>query len=80
MSDDADANDEGGGKLQGLKGKAKEAIGWATGDREVEAGGKLDRLDAAGVPASEGADHADHADETVEQAKEEVRRSHGEMK
>ncbi len=34
-----------GGDEQSLKAKAKEAIGWATGDRSVEAAGKADAVD-----------------------------------
>src|SRR5207248_374956 len=68
-------NDE--DRAEARKGKAKEVAGYATGDREVEAEGKLDQLDAAGASAAEDDDEA--AAEAVEQATNDTRREHGEL-
>ncbi|MFP5378040.1 MAG: hypothetical protein ACLGIO_14820 [Acidimicrobiia bacterium] len=51
-----------------MKGKVEEAVGWATGDREVEARGRVE--EATGRPAG---------DDEVEQAEEEVREDHGDV-
>ena len=58
-----------------LKGKAKEVAGYATGDREVEAEGKLEQLDDAGSSADEST-----AAKAADEAENDVRREHGEMK
>ena len=51
-----------------LKGKLKQTVGWATGDRRVEAEG---RVESAGDDATD--------DATVDQAEEEVRRDEGDI-
>lgn len=54
------------------KGKAKEAVGWVTGDREVEAEGRAEER------ADDPVDLADtRSDETVAEEKERVREEHG---
>ena len=55
-------------EVRRVKGKVEEAVGWATGDREVEARGRVE--EATGRPAG---------DDEVEQAEEEVREDHGEI-
>lgn len=50
------------------KGKATEAAGWATGDREAEAKGKVE---------AETGDEPD--DETTEEVEDEVREEHGDI-
>ena len=62
-------------RTEAVKGKAKEVAGWAAGDREYEAEGKLDQLDAAGASGD-----ADNAEEAVDQAEKDVRREHGELR
>ncbi len=60
---------------KGSKGKVKEKLGWAAGDREVEAKGRVEREEAA---AEEG--HVDgDAVESVEGAEREVRRANEEI-
>lgn len=51
---------------QSTEGKIKEAVGWATGDRKVEAEGRVDATE-------------DEAPEEVEAATEEVREEHGDI-
>ena len=51
-----------------VKGKVEEAVGWATGDREVEAKGKVE---------AETGDEPD--EETVEEVEDEVREEHGDI-
>jgi uncharacterized protein YjbJ (UPF0337 family) len=55
-------------------GKAKEVLGWVTGDREVEAEGRVEQDVASDEPLDEVTDKA-VADKTLE-----VRREHGEYK
>jgi uncharacterized protein YjbJ (UPF0337 family) len=50
------------------KGKVEEAVGWATGDREVEAKGKVE---------AETGDEPD--EETVDEVEDEVREEHGDI-
>lgn len=57
------------------KGKAKEKLGWAAGDREVEAKGRVEQEEAA---AEDGRMDGD-AVESVEGAEQEVRRSNEEI-
>jgi len=57
------------------KGKIKQKLGWAAGDREVEAKGRVEREEAA---ADEGRMDSD-AVESVEGAEQEVRRSNEEI-
>jgi uncharacterized protein YjbJ (UPF0337 family) len=57
------------------KGKAKEKLGWAAGDREVEAKGRVEREEAA----AEAGQMDPEAVESVEGAEQEVRRAHEEM-
>jgi uncharacterized protein YjbJ (UPF0337 family) len=52
-----------------LKGKLKEVLGWATGDRRVQAEGRVEKV---------GGDHTDAA--TVEAAEDQVRRDEGDTK
>ena len=61
-----------------LKGKAKEVAGYATGDREFEAEGKLEQLDENDTDETGGSKA--EAAEAVEEAEKEVRRQHGELK
>ncbi|MGI8686053.1 MAG: CsbD family protein [Acidimicrobiales bacterium] len=61
MADDDDT-------LTRAKGKVTEATGWATGDREVEAKGKVE---------AETGDEPD--DETVDEVEDEVREEHGDI-
>ena len=49
-----------------VKGKVEEAVGWAAGDRRVEAKGKVE--EETGQPADENA---------VEEAEDDVRAQHG---
>jgi len=56
-------------------GKAKEKLGWAAGDREVEAKGRVDREEAA----AEAGRLDGEAVESVEDAEQEVRRSNEEI-
>jgi uncharacterized protein YjbJ (UPF0337 family) len=56
-------------------GKAKEVVGWATGDREVEAKGRVEQHVADPEDDAEGVTPAAVADETLD-----VRREHGEYK
>ena len=56
------------------KGKVKEKLGWAAGDREVEAKGRVEREEAA-VEDSRAGDEV----ESVGEAEEEVRRSNEEI-
>ncbi len=53
-----------GGDDQSLKAKAKEAVGWATGDRAVEAEGKAEAVDAPAEEVEEQVrkDHGDISD------------------
>jgi uncharacterized protein YjbJ (UPF0337 family) len=51
-----------------VKGKVEEAVGWATGDREVEAKGKVE---------AETGDEPD--EETVEEVEDDVREEHGDI-
>ena len=62
-------------KPKDAKGKVKEKLGWAAGDREVEAKGRVEREQAA---AEEGRMDTE-AVESVEGAEEEVRRTHEEI-
>jgi len=57
------------------KGKVKEKLGWAAGDREVEAKGRVEQEEAA---AEDGRMDGD-AVESVEGAEQEVRRSNEEI-
>lgn len=57
------------------KGKVKEKLGWAAGDREVEAKGRVEREESA---AEDGRVDGD-AVESVEAAEDEVRRSNEEI-
>ncbi|MDP8976502.1 MAG: CsbD family protein [Actinomycetota bacterium] len=57
------------------KGKVKEKLGWAAGDREVEAKGRVEREEAAAEEGRMGGD----AVESVEAAEDEVRRSNEEI-
>ena len=61
-------------RMESAKGKAKEVAGWAAGDREYEAEGKLDQLDAAGADGDESAEQA------VKKAEQDVRREHGDVR
>ncbi|MDQ3678961.1 MAG: CsbD family protein [Actinomycetota bacterium] len=72
MSPDVDGSAKG---AKGAKGKAKEKLGWAAGDREVEAKGRVERQEA--VAQAEKMD--DGAVESVEEAEQEVRRSNEEI-
>jgi uncharacterized protein YjbJ (UPF0337 family) len=54
-------------------GKAKEVVGWATGDREVEATGRVEQQVADPDDDAEEVTPAAVADETLD-----VRREHGE--
>ena len=63
------------GAAQEAKGKVKEKVGWATGDRQVEAEGRVEREEAA---ARTGA-MDDDAVESVDEAEDEVRRSNQEI-
>ena len=56
-------------KLHETVGKVKEEVGWATGDREVEAEGKAEETRGD-----------DPAPGEVEAEKEEVRREHGDVR
>ncbi|MDQ3575239.1 MAG: CsbD family protein [Actinomycetota bacterium] len=69
MSPDVD------GGAKGAKGKAKEKLGWAAGDREVEAEGRVERQEATARAEQE--DY--QAVESVEEAEQEVRRSNEEI-
>lgn len=60
--------------VESAKGKAKEVAGWAAGDREYEAEGKLDQLDAAGAEGDESAEEAAKA------AEQDVRKEHGDIR
>jgi uncharacterized protein YjbJ (UPF0337 family) len=51
-----------------VKGKVEEAVGWATGDREVEAKGKVE---------AETGDEPD--EETVDEVEDDVREEHGDI-
>ena len=55
-------------KVHETLGKVKEEVGWATGDREVEAEGQAEQ--ATGHDPGPG---------EVEEEKEEVRREHGDL-
>lgn len=62
----------------GLMAKVKQWLGWATGDRRVEAEGKLDRLD-------DGRDERDDhrpgdRDQVLDRAEDDVRRDYGEYR
>ena len=57
-----------------VKGKVKEKLGWAAGDREVEAKGRVEREKAA-VEDGRAGDEV----ESVGEAEEEVRRSNEEI-
>ncbi len=57
------------------KGKVKEKLGWAAGDREVEAKGRVEREEAAAETGRMDGD----AVESVEGAEQEVRRSNEEI-
>ena len=57
-------------------GKVEEKIGWLTGDREVEAKGKLKRLDAADGEEADGDDEA--AADAVAEAEKDNRANYGE--
>ena len=57
------------------KGKVKEKVGWATGDREVEAKGRVEKEEAA---AGTGRMDGD-AVESVDEAESEVRRANEEI-
>lgn len=59
-----------------LVGKVEEKIGWLTADREVEAKGKLRRLDA-GTDDDGDAEEVD-AEEVVEEAEDDLRQAYGE--
>ena len=61
-------------RTETVKGKAKEVAGWAAGDREYEAKGKLDQLDAAGADGDESAEGA------VKKAEQDVRKEHGDIR
>jgi uncharacterized protein YjbJ (UPF0337 family) len=63
-------------RAESLVGKVKEKAGFAAGDREVEAAGKLDQLDAAG---SGDEDETATAAQAVAEAEDEVRKDHGEL-
>ena len=62
----ADNNDDDG--VTRAKGKVEEAVGWAAGDRRVEAKGKLE---------DETGDSPD--DSALEEAEDEVRAEHGDV-
>ena len=64
-------------RAEAVKGKAKEVAGWAAGDRQYEAEGKLDQLDAAGA-RSDG--EADSAEEAAKEAETDVRKKHGDLR
>ena len=44
-------NDELKGKLENLKGRAKEAYGSVSGDKKAQAGGLAERVEGAAIPA-----------------------------
>ena len=60
---------------KGAKGKAKEKLGWAAGDREVEAKGRVEREEAA----AEAGQMDGEAVESVDDAEQEVRSSNEEI-
>ena len=62
-------------KTKDAKGKVKEKLGWAAGDREVEAKGRVEREQAAAEEGGMGTDDV----ESVEGAEQEVRRSNEEI-
>jgi uncharacterized protein YjbJ (UPF0337 family) len=53
--------------MDDVKGKVKEAVGWATGDRDVEAKGRAEQ-DSGGAPSPE----------SVDDKKQELREEYGE--
>ncbi len=63
------------GATEDAKGKVKQKVGWATGDREAEAKGRVEREQAA---ARTGA-MDDDAVESLDEAEDEVRRSNQEI-
>lgn|GEM_PF-5049850 len=60
------------------KGKAKEKLGWATGDRQFEAEGVVDQQEAAAD--APGDERGPQDVEPVDQAEQEVRQSYDELK
>lgn len=55
-----------GGDDQSVVAKAKEVVGWATGDREVEAAGRAEAVDASDEDVQEQIrkDHGDIAEDS----------------
>lgn len=62
------------GATKDAKGKVKEKAGWATGDREVEAKGRVEREEAAADTTA-----ADDGVESLDEAEQEVRRANQEI-
>jgi uncharacterized protein YjbJ (UPF0337 family) len=56
------------------KAKVKEAVGWATGDRKVEAEGRVEQHAADTTDPT-----TEPTDEAVEEEREEVREEHGDV-
>ncbi len=63
------------GAAQDAKGRVKEKVGWATGDREVEAKGRVEREEAA----TRTGEMDDDAVESLDEAEQEVRRANQEI-
>lgn len=57
-------------------GKVKESVGWATGDRAVEAEGEVEQEEAA----ADSGDVAPDAVEDPEEAERRIRAEHGDIK
>ncbi|HET9444018.1 MAG TPA: hypothetical protein VFO65_11885 [Acidimicrobiales bacterium] len=71
MADDPDKDHQAASTVKEAVGGVKEAVGWATGDRRVEAEGEVEMEEAA-VDDPAGV-------EDVEEAEERVRRDHGDI-
>ncbi len=63
------------GAAKDAKGRAKEKVGWATGDREVEAKGRVEKEEAA----THTGEMDDGEVESLDQAEQEVRRANQEI-
>lgn len=63
--------------VQAAVGKVKEALGWATADRRVEAEGAIDQL--AAEDADEGAEAGVDEEEVLDEAELHVRNDHGDL-
>lgn len=74
--EDNDDDDDGKGSLGG---KIKEKLGWLTADRQLEAEGKLQQSDAAGLGAETDGDDDDTAAEAADRAELEVRSGYDEL-